>query len=597
MCGSLVPAGFTFCSRCGASVESPRVDGDPVLARLAALFGRELEFVRLLGQGAMGAVYLALDPALQRHVAVKTLLPETEHEPDAVIRLIREARTAAALSHPHVVSVYSVRSNEHVTAIVMQYIEGRALDAALRTTPALGLPVIGQIVQQVASALRHAHDHGVVHRDVKPANVLLEHTGRTVVSDFGLARHAKATVLTETGMIPGTIAYMSPEQCTGSAATPASDQYALGVMAFELLAGRRPFGGSLGDVARGHVNVPPPMSALRADTPRAISEAVARMLSKTPADRYSDLRDVETLFGQLVTETRNTTAVIASISRASTPVVALPTVTRVTQPSATSVRTGAARTRRPFAGIAIAAGLVAIVATGLVLRDRTASPVTTPPTGELPATPAREVANSPPPATSSRPAAEPRTAAPTSPAPTERPSAPSPEVVARIGSDTAPSIPRRDTSLTTPPVTTPPATPPAGASLRTETAPPPVQPPPARTASVADARAIATDFARLLNMRIARDVARLGTIRGDTTLRAELLRLMRDSDFATGFERMASSPEVTGDMFVTECTLSLQWKGGQRTLVAELQADYRDGAWQLTAFRLAPGTIPAHNPE
>ena len=232
--------------------DAPTGKRDDLMESVRALFGRELEIEHELGRGGMAVVYSAHDAALQRRVAVKVLLPEYAADEAMAARFLREARTVAALQHPHVVSVYGVRSNGERSAIVMQFVEGRSLDVLLAEKPQLATPVAGLLLSQAAAGLQHAHERGIIHRDVKPANVLIDRDGRAVVSDFGIALHAGATRLTDTGMVVGTMAYMSPEQRSGGVVGPAADQYALGVMAFELFAGRLPFTGALPDGRPAH---------------------------------------------------------------------------------------------------------------------------------------------------------------------------------------------------------------------------------------------------------------------------------------------------------------------------------------------------------
>ena len=237
---------------------------DDLMESVRALFGSELEIEHELGRGGMAVVYSAHDAALQRRVAVKVLLPEYAADEAMAARFLREARTVAALQHPHVVSVYGVRSNGELSAIVMQFVEGRSLDVLLAEKPQLATPIAGLLLSQAAAGLQHAHERGIIHRDVKPANVLIDRDGRAVVSDFGIALRAGATRLTDAGMVVGTMAYMSPEQRSGGVVGPAADQYALGVMAFELFAGRLPFTGALPQMVAQHMHDrPPPLGTLR----------------------------------------------------------------------------------------------------------------------------------------------------------------------------------------------------------------------------------------------------------------------------------------------------------------------------------------------
>ena len=211
-CGEPLSTTSSFCSKCGATAELPAGESDRLRERVQELFGADLDIERELGRGGMGAVFAAFDPALQRRVAVKVLLPEIANDRAMADRFLREARTVASLQHPHVVTVYAVRSGEGVHAIVMQFVDGRSLDAVLADRGKLPLHLAGIILAEAAAGLQHAHDRGVIHRDVKPANVLVDHDGRATVSDFGIARRESGPRTTETGLVVGTWAYMSPEQ-------------------------------------------------------------------------------------------------------------------------------------------------------------------------------------------------------------------------------------------------------------------------------------------------------------------------------------------------------------------------------------------------
>lgn len=275
-------------------------DTDSLRSKLEALFGAEMAIENEIGRGGMAAVFAAFAPGLQRRVAVKMLLPQYADDQLVAERFLREGNTVASLQHPHVVSVYGVRSNEVTKAIVMQYIEGRSLDQVLAEQGTLPLAAVGSILTQVAAALQHAHDRGVIHRDVKPANVLIDLDGRAVVTDFGIARRKDGFATTQMGLVLGTTAYMSPEQRAGERVTPATDQYAFGVMAFELLTGRLPFVGGLGDVIRGHMTEAPPLvSRLRAEIPQDVEELVNRLLAKDPVARWPSLAEAERIFGSL----------------------------------------------------------------------------------------------------------------------------------------------------------------------------------------------------------------------------------------------------------------------------------------------------------
>jgi hypothetical protein len=264
------------------------VPGTSVPAALqAALDGRFL-VERRLGQGGMGAVYLAQDIGLDRPVAIKQLHPQLAAEPAFRARFLQEARTAARLAHPNIVPIHAVEDRGEVVCFVMGYVPGLTLAEHVRTRGPLPAAEVTRLVQEVAWALAYAHRNGVIHRDVKPENILLERgTGRALVTDFGIARL--------TGDAPGreellgTPRMVSPEQAAGEPVDGRSDLYSLGVVAFFALTGRYPFeGDTAGQLLAQHLTMPaPPVAAVRPGVPRALAQAVDRCLSKPPEARYA----------------------------------------------------------------------------------------------------------------------------------------------------------------------------------------------------------------------------------------------------------------------------------------------------------------------
>lgn len=258
-------------------------------------FGR-YEVLEPLGQGAMGAVYKARDPAIDRTVAVKTvggaLLAFPEHREEFLARFRQEARAAGRLSHTGIVSVYDVGVDEATGTpfIVMEYVPGVSLATVLHENPALPVAQALDIVEQVGAALEEAHAQGIVHRDIKPGNVFLDTRGRVKVGDFGIAR-VEGSELTQTGVGLGTPGYLAPEVLRGAKADARSDLFALGVVAYTLLAGRRPFQGPTVETLGLQVlqHDPPPPHEVRPEVPGAVSDAVMRALAKSPEQRTASV--------------------------------------------------------------------------------------------------------------------------------------------------------------------------------------------------------------------------------------------------------------------------------------------------------------------
>jgi serine/threonine protein kinase len=260
----------------------------------------EYEVYDELGRGGMATVFLGYEIALGRHVAIKVMAPALSLEEGMTERFQREAKIAANLSHPHIIPVYAVRETEQLSFFVMKYVDGSTLEAIITEHAPLPIELVRHLLVQVGGALDHAHSHGVVHRDVKPANILIDTDGWALVTDFGIAKMSGQAGLTATGAAVGTPYYMSPEQCSHGEVTGHADQYSFGAVAYQMLCGRVPFrGADSGEVMRAHVMDPPEaLGALRPDCPASLAAAVMRMLSKKPADRWPTL-------GALVTHVRS----------------------------------------------------------------------------------------------------------------------------------------------------------------------------------------------------------------------------------------------------------------------------------------------------
>ncbi|MFN0099307.1 MAG: serine/threonine-protein kinase [Gemmatimonadaceae bacterium] len=268
----------------------------PLVDRLRASTAGRYSIHAELGAGGMATVFRATEIALEREVAIKVMSAEVASSPGAFERFRREARVAAALSHPNIVPIYAIGEDPALPFFAMKFIEGRGLDAILRKQGAQSIAEVARIISAVGKALFYAHERGVVHRDVKPANIMLGDDGWPYVTDFGIAKRDDAQQLTQAGTVIGTPAYMSPEQFNGQAITGAADQYSLGIVAFEMLTGRAPFDGpSLGEVMRGHLLDPvPPIRTLRLDVPLGVAECVNRMLAKEPEQRFASLAEAAT---------------------------------------------------------------------------------------------------------------------------------------------------------------------------------------------------------------------------------------------------------------------------------------------------------------
>ena len=513
-CGAPQPLNSSFCSKCGATSRPVSDVVDPLRDKLQALMGNELEVERELGRGGMAAVYAAFDPALQRRVAVKVLLPEIAEDHGMAERSLREG-------------------------------------------------------------LQHAHDRGVVHRDVKPANVLIDREGRAIVSDFGIARRDKGPRTTGTEMVVGTWAYMSPEQRSAQQVTPATDQYAFGVMAFELLTGQLPFNGTPAEMLRAHM-----------------------MLAKEPTDRFSSLRDAERAFRKMVPDEGQTTLQMAALTvktpgrgspgtvipatarapkapkapkagatqtvsvNAVTAPMPVPTKVVVPAPAPAVV---AVRPRWPWV-------IAAVVVLGLfgiwAAKDRFSTPTVAQGGAAAAASPN---ASRPADNTQGAPAAAGVSApAPVSQGATAAPSGaitPTPLAGAKLNG--MPDKPAPKTEEPTP--------------TRTEPAAPAARTLPAY--ALADARRLGREFVTLLNQRRYRDIAQFTAMGGDAAVRAELIKLTESAtDFAVGFDRVPGTPEDWTSGFVTEFHLDLEWKGGARVMRIRLYASPADGTWRTVGF-------------
>jgi hypothetical protein len=281
--------------------------------RLQEALGKQFTVGPLLGQGGFAVVFRAKDHALNRDVAVKVMDTAGAPSPTLSERFVREAQTIARLEHPNIVPIYEVGQQPDLLYLVMRCIDGPSLRQLLGSRPTRRLPVgdAARVTRQVADALSYAHTEGVVHRDIKPDNILLDKRGNVLVTDFGIAKAAQAATaaqLTSEGMIIGTPQYMSPEQAAGDAVDGRSDIYSLGIVLYQMLSGGPPFDGdsSAKIIAQQLTAVPRDIREVRGDVPPELGAVLARMLDKDPGKRFQSAADVSrTLVDALPTAAKN----------------------------------------------------------------------------------------------------------------------------------------------------------------------------------------------------------------------------------------------------------------------------------------------------
>ncbi|HEY7684611.1 MAG TPA: serine/threonine-protein kinase [Gemmatimonadales bacterium] len=278
---------------------------DPLFVAFQQALAGRYSLERELGRGGMGIVYLAREVRLDRRVAIKLLPPVLAAQPAPRERFLGEARTAAQLSHPNIIPIYTVDEVGDFVYFVMAYIEGETLAQRVRQSGPLTSDVAARMLREVAWALAYAHAQGVIHRDVKAENILLEGaTGRAVVADFGIARRVQAAVRTGEGELVGTPEYMSPEQASGEPVDGRSDLYALGVVGYFAMSGRLPFtGDSVSAVIMQQLTRPPP-PLVTASAPGSLVAAVERCLVKDPGGRFQKGEDFADAAGAALDERR-----------------------------------------------------------------------------------------------------------------------------------------------------------------------------------------------------------------------------------------------------------------------------------------------------
>ena len=278
------------CSHCGTLSVENEPDLDALKARLARTLEGRYQITRLLGRGGMAVVFLAEDLVLERQVAIKVLPPDLTRDAQLVTRFQQEAKTAAKLDHPNIIPIYRVESEEGLVYIVMKYVAGQSLEDLLAKGP-LPIPRVRHVLHEAALALGHAHRRRIVHRDVKPANIMLDEDGRVILTDFGIAKAVQDTgQLTGTGTIIGTPHYMAPEQARGQEVDGRADQYALAIVGHRLLTGRLPFDGPPHSILYQQVFEPAPtVLNLRPDTPSDLRLTLERALAKDSSARFKTM--------------------------------------------------------------------------------------------------------------------------------------------------------------------------------------------------------------------------------------------------------------------------------------------------------------------
>lgn len=294
-------------------------DTNDLARQLSAALGTGYTVERPLGEGGFAVVFLVRDLALKRSLAVKVLSPDMITSKTVLDRFRREAETVAQLAHPNIVPLHFIGQQDELLYLAMQCVDGGSIADRLKQEGRLPIDDAVRVMGEVASALAHAHKRGVIHRDIKPANVLVDaESGRSLVTDFGIARTADAATLTVTGMMVGTPAYLSPEQVTGEPMDHRVDIFALGVMAYEMLAGQVPYDAPTPTAAmmKRLAGPPQPVTTLRPDVPENVAAVISGCLATDPAERFQTAADViRALGGEMVTTGGRATRTSAVVRR------------------------------------------------------------------------------------------------------------------------------------------------------------------------------------------------------------------------------------------------------------------------------------------
>jgi eukaryotic-like serine/threonine-protein kinase len=252
------------------------------------------KIMSMIGGGGMANVYLARDMILDRDVAIKILRLDFANEQEFIHRFQREAQSATSLAHPNIVNIYDVGEENDIYYIVMEYVDGMTLKQYIQQYYPISVDKAMDIMEQLTSAISHAHQHRIIHRDIKPQNILIDHSGVVKITDFGIAMALSATAITQTNSVLGSVHYLSPEQARGGMATGKSDIYSLGIVMFELLTGRLPFSGeSAVSIALKHLQSETPSpSRWNSNIPQSVENIVLKATSKDPFQRYENVEEM-----------------------------------------------------------------------------------------------------------------------------------------------------------------------------------------------------------------------------------------------------------------------------------------------------------------
>ena len=258
------------------------------------LIDNRYKIIKSIGEGGMANVYLAFDTILEREVAVKILRGDLAEDEKFVRRFQREANSASSLKHPNIVEVYDVGEDDGKYFIVMEYINGKTLKSLIKKRGILTLEEVIDIMLQLTSAVSCAHDSYIIHRDIKPQNVMILEDGRVKITDFGIAMALNNNELTQTNSVMGSVHYLPPEQASGSGSTIKSDIYSLGILMFELLTGKLPFKGENAvEIAIKQMREQiPSVRSISPDIPQSVENVVLRACAKNPKNRYENAREM-----------------------------------------------------------------------------------------------------------------------------------------------------------------------------------------------------------------------------------------------------------------------------------------------------------------